>query len=50
MWIQALGGLLLFVASFLVIRAVIAADEAAGAATAVPRRRRARSEGLRRAA
>jgi hypothetical protein len=47
MWIEAFGGLLLLVASFLVLRAVIAAD-------AVPapraRRRRASDPGLRRAA
>jgi len=49
MWIEAFGGLLLVFASFLVIRAVIAADAEAEAAMR-GRRRGGRAEGLRRAA
>lgn len=47
-WIQAFGGLLLVVASFLVIRAVMAAD--AAYAAPVIRRRPRRAADLRRAA
>jgi len=47
-WIQAFGGLLLLVASVLVIRVVIAAD-ADGVAPAA-RRGRGKAEDLRRAA
>jgi hypothetical protein len=47
-WLQAFGGLLLFVASYLVLRTVIAAD-AVGAAPA-RHRRRGKAADLRRAA
>jgi hypothetical protein len=46
MWIEAFGGVLLVVASVLVLRAVIAAD---AEPLATPRRR-ASDQGLRRAA
>ena len=49
MWIEAFGGLLLVVASVLVLRAVITADTASPVAPVAPRRR-AREQGLRRAA
>jgi hypothetical protein len=46
-WLQSFGGLLLLGASFLVIRAVIVADEAHAAPIA---RRRGKTVDLRRAA
>jgi len=49
-WLQTFGGLLLVVASVLVLRAVMAADAAPVARGVRRTRRRAAHEGLRRAA